>query len=219
MTMISRPKPLYARAKLYHRNHPWNLNQQGLMARHDYTDRTPESLSWWDDFGFIFAKRRIMVWWMHPRMVYHDRLHEMATEQCAEKYPKKENWLMNTEPIRRKVKGGNRVKTAFYRVLPISTELQSYYDIFNATLASLSKQDHGWAIRPSLRSTALNWCQGVNLVLPVEIRCEEDLRLPRDVVECHLRGDRGVLERYSPYTFMDWQKDREKKASRQPSPP
>jgi hypothetical protein len=154
---------------------------------------------------------------MHPRMVYQDRLHEMATEQCAEKYPKKENWLMNTEPIRRKVKGGNRVKTLFHRVLPISKELQDYYDFFNATLESLGKQDHGWVIKPSLRNTVLNWCQGVDLILPVEIRCEDDLRLLKNVVKSHLHGDRSVLESYPAYTFMDWQIDQDKKARYQPS--
>jgi len=204
---ISRSKQMYASAKLYHRNNTWNLNQHGLMVRHDYTDMTAESLSWWDDVGFIFGKRRIMVWWLHPRMVYQDRLHEMAIQQCAEEYPKEENWLMNSEPIRRKVKGGNRVKTVGHRVLPISTELQSYYDLFNATLKSLAQQDHGWVIKPSLRSTVLDWCQGVDLILPVEIRCEDDLRLLRDVVECHLRGDRSVLAGYSIYTFTDWQID------------
>jgi hypothetical protein len=211
--MVAHPKQMYASAKLHHRNNTWNLNQHGLMVRHDYTDMTPESLSWWDDVGFIFGKRRIMVWWLHPRMVYKDRLDEMATQQCAEKYPKEENWLMKSEPIRRKVKGGNRVKTVLYRMLPISTELQNYYDNFNSTLASLAQQDHGWEIQPSLKSTVLDWCQGINLVFPVEIRCEDDLRLLRDVVERHLRGDRSVLSGYSAYTFTDWQSDQKTMAS------
>jgi hypothetical protein len=212
--MAAHPKQMYASAKTYHRRHQWDLNRYGLMVRHDYTDMKPGSLSWWDDVGFIFGKRRIMVWWLHPRMVYKDRLDKMAFQHCDEEYPKDENRLIHSEPIRRKVKHGSRAKTLGYLVSPVFGEKHHrYYDHFNATLASLSQQDHGWDIQPSLKSTVLNWCQGVDLVLPVEIRCEDDLRLLRDVVERHLRGDRSVLSGYSAYTFTDWQSDQKTMAS------
>lgn len=208
-----RGKSLFASAREYHRRHPWKMNRDGIMVRHIYTDRTPESLSWWDDVGFIFGKRRIMVWWLHPRMVYQDRLEELAVQQCAEEHPREEDWLMRSEPIFRKAKRGRRVKTVGHRVLPISEGYRRYYDLLNATQASLAQQDHGWLITPSILSRALDWCQGVDLVLPVEIRCEDDLRLLRDVVERHLRGDRSVLAGYSAYTFTDWQADQNARES------
>ncbi len=203
----SSSKSLFASAREYHRRHPWKLNRDGLMVPHAYTNMTPESLSWWDDVGFIFAKRRIMVWWLHPRMVYQDRLEEMAAQQCAEEHPREESWLMRSEPERRKVKRGRRVKTVGHRVLPISEGWHRYYEHLTATEASLARQDHGWVISPSIRNQALDWCQGVDLVAPVEIRCEDDLRLLRDVTERHLRGDLNTLNGYSAYTFADWQAD------------
>jgi hypothetical protein len=212
--MAAHPKQMYASAKTYHQHHPWEMmNRHGLMVRHDYTDRTPESLSWWDDVGFIFGKRRIMVWWLHPRMLYQDRLEEMAVQQCAEEHPKGKDWLMRSEPIRREVKRGRRVKTVGHRALPISEGYRRYYGHLNATQASLAQQDHGWVIMLSIRSRVLDWCQGVDLVLPVEIRCEDDLRLLRDVVERYLRGDRNVLAGYSAYTFTDWQADQDTRGS------
>lgn len=62
----------------YHRNHQWKLSSGGYYIPHDYTEKTPNMLSWWDDVGFILNKRRIIVWWEHPRMVYMD-----AIEKCA----------------------------------------------------------------------------------------------------------------------------------------
>ena len=202
-------KSIFTSAKEYHRRHPWKLNGDGLMVPHAYTNMTPESLSWWDDVGFIFGKRRIMVWWLHPRMVYQDRLEEMAFDRCSADKPKERNWLMRSEPILRKVKRGRRVKTVGHRVLPISEGYQRYYEHLNATQASLAQQDHGWVIVPSIRSRALDWCQGVDLVAPVEIRCEDDLRLLRDITQRHLRGDLNTLNGYSAYTFADWQQDQD----------
>jgi len=219
--MAAHPKTMYAGAKAYHRLHPWDLNGHGLMVPHDYSERKTESLSWWDDVGFIFGKRRIMVWWMHPRMVYRDRLDEMAFQQCDKAYPRNEIWRMHSKPIRRKGGYGKRPKTFGYLLSPLyADEHRRYYEHLNETQALLAKQDHGWVIQPSLKSTVLNWCQGIDLVLPVEICCEDDLRCLREVVERYLRGDRSVLSGYSAYTFADWQSDQETLANQamEPSP-
>lgn len=126
----------------------------------------------------------------------------------AKEYHRRHHWkLMRSEPILRKIKRGRRMKTVGHRVLPLSEEYRRYYDHLNATQASLAQQDHGWVIVPSIRSRALDWCQGVDLVAPVEIRCEDDLRLLRDITERHLRGDLNTLNGYSAYAFADWQAD------------
>ena len=41
------------RMRAYHRAHPWRLSEGGLYIPHAYWDITPESLSYWDDVGFI----------------------------------------------------------------------------------------------------------------------------------------------------------------------
>ena len=182
------------------------------MVRHVYSDMTSESLSWWDDLGFVFAKRRIMVWWLHPRMVYMDRLEALATEQCAAEYPKgQDNWLAHSTPIHRAVQGGRRKRTVGHRMGSISERYRQYFDHLQATQDALSQQDHGWSIGASLRSEVLGWCQGVNLVVPMEVRCEDDLRPLRELVECYLRGDRSALTGFPAYTFANWQKDQEQR--------
>ena len=37
----------------YHQQHQWRLGKDGLYIPHSYTETTPDSLSWWDDVGFI----------------------------------------------------------------------------------------------------------------------------------------------------------------------
>ncbi len=208
-------KSIFASAREYHQRHPWRLNQDGIMVRHSYKEMTQESLSWWDDLGFIFAKRRVMVWWQHPRMVYQDRLEERAAELCIAASPKKEDWLLHSTPIRKRIRQGLRMKTMGYRMSPVSEEYRRYFDYLQATQDALSTQDQGLIIKPSLRSEVLDWCQGVNLVVPMEVRCEDDLRLLRDLVERHLRGDRSALAGFPAYTFADWQRDQEQQQRKQ----
>lgn len=57
----------------YHRHHPWRLDG-GLFIPHAYPGAEAKKLSWWDDVGFILNGRRVIVWWRHPRCVYHDAI-------------------------------------------------------------------------------------------------------------------------------------------------
>lgn len=66
--------------KEYHRNHQWRLDG-GLFIPHTYP--SPKALSWWDDVGFILNGRRVMVWWVHPRMKYADAIQEIALEEIG----------------------------------------------------------------------------------------------------------------------------------------
>lgn len=68
----------------YHRQHPWRLSDSGLYIPHAYSDMGPESLSYWDDVGFILNTRRIIVRWQHPRYVYAEAISFMAWEEAGD---------------------------------------------------------------------------------------------------------------------------------------
>ena len=68
----------------YHRSHPWRLSQGGLYIPHSYTEVKPDSLSTWDDVGFVLNKRRVMVWWVHPRRIYTDALDAQSWEEAGD---------------------------------------------------------------------------------------------------------------------------------------
>ena len=72
------------RMREYHRTHPWRLSEGGLYIPHAYSDVGPQSLSYWDDVGFILNGRRIIVWWQHPRHIYANAIESMAWEEAGE---------------------------------------------------------------------------------------------------------------------------------------
>lgn len=72
------------RMREYHRTHQWRLSDGGLYIPHVYGDMESETLSSWDDVGFILNGRRIIVWWKHPRRVYEDTISSMAWEEAGE---------------------------------------------------------------------------------------------------------------------------------------
>jgi hypothetical protein len=50
----------------YHRHHQWKLSRGGLFIPHSYAETKPDSLSWWDDVGFIVNSPRPKGWGLHP---------------------------------------------------------------------------------------------------------------------------------------------------------
>ena len=72
------------RMREYHRTHPWGLSEGGLYIPHAYWDMGPESLSFWDDVGFILNGRRVIVWWQHPRDLYRHAIESLATEEAGD---------------------------------------------------------------------------------------------------------------------------------------
>lgn len=66
----------------YHRHNQWRLGN-GLYIPHEYPHPI-KKLSWWDDVGFILNGRRIMVWWVHPRMKYADAIEDMAWKEAGD---------------------------------------------------------------------------------------------------------------------------------------
>ena len=94
----------------YHRHHPWRLGPGGLFVPHSYAEVKPDALSWWDDVGFILNGRRVIVWWRHPRCVYHDALEELASEQAGE-FPF-DDWLMKGAIANYRKVGRSRKKSS-----------------------------------------------------------------------------------------------------------
>ena len=79
------------RMREYHRTHQWRLSEGGLYIPHAYWDMGPESLSYWDDVGFILNGRRIIVWWKHPRHIYGEAISSMAWEEAGDS--PQDRWL------------------------------------------------------------------------------------------------------------------------------
>lgn len=77
----------------YHRHNQWRLSAGGLYIPHAYWDMNPDSLSGWDDVGFILNGRRYIVWWQHPRAIYYDAIENMAFEEVGPEPDR--NWMFD----------------------------------------------------------------------------------------------------------------------------
>jgi len=209
--MIQKPKRRFQAAKRHHSQNrtPWVSNAGGIFNQHDFSATLPDDLSWWEDFWFLFGKRRIQVWWQHPRMVYAERLEDMAYKLLEKEKPTlKGEFVDSSRPNWKRVGKGLRKKAVSY-TLNLDPRWRTFHDRWAALEEDLSGQDHGWQISASGNSKPLLRAQGLDLVFPVEVRSEADLLPLRHIAEQYLRGDRTMLHAAPVYTFSDWQRDRE----------
>ena len=183
----------------YHRNHPWRLGPSGLFVPHSYTEVKQDALSWWDDVGFILNGRRVIVWWRHPRCVYHDALEEQASEQAGE-FPF-DDWLMKGAiPNYRKV-GRSRKKIVSYTCRPPSEASRAYFQRLRALEQEMSAQGIDCSVRPSSKRKRLSWATGLELVAPLEVRNEQELAVVADLA-CRLLLGHTTLEReFADYRY------------------
>lgn len=140
----------------YHRSHPWRLSHGALYVPHSYADTPPDSLSYWDDVGFILNGRRIIVWWQHPRHVYANALLEKAWQEVGD--GPRDTWMTEGGTIR-----------------DPSPEQRRHYDQLKAAIARLNSEGIDCDISMNWKWQRLKWAMGVSLVAPMQVRNENDL--------------------------------------------
>lgn len=159
----------------YHRTHQWRLSNGGLYIPHAYWDKKPDSLSYWDDVGFILNGRRVMVWWQHPRDVYKEALSSKAWEEAGD--GPNDDWLFEGATKNYKVvgKAGKRKKLSSYTSRRPSEEQTQHYAKLRQIKERLTQEGIDLDIKPSWKWERLKWAMGVTLVAPMEVRNEQEL--------------------------------------------
>lgn len=157
----------------YHRCNQWRLGRAGLYIPHSYAETKPDSLSWWDDVGFILNGRRVIVWWQHPRHVYADEIDKQSWQESGDE--PQDDWLTEgcTKNYRRA--GASRKKIVSYTSRQPSAKKAQYYDRLSAIRQRSTKEGIEMGIMPSLKIERLTWAVGVSLVAPMEVRNETEL--------------------------------------------
>lgn len=159
--------------KAYHRQYPWRLTD-GLFIPHCYTEEKP--LSWWDDVGFILNKRRILVVWQHPRMVFDDQIEEMARQQLP--YPSEitQDDIFAGSQKQYKTVGKSRKKVVSFRMGSLSQEQNNYYHQLNCLEEKMRTEGIDLTIKPSMKIEIHSWCRVVELCVPVEVRNVDEVK-------------------------------------------
>lgn len=188
----------------YHRNNQWRLSPDGLYVPHIYEDTDPNRLSWWDDVGFILNRRRVIVWWQHPRLLYWDEIRDRAYRQIER--PAVDDWLIEgSTPNYRKV-GRSRKKIVSYLCRQPSPEMQTYYECLREHEENLSLEGIDFEVHASSRRERLDWATGVSLIAPLEVRNEAELALVVDLARRLLLGRTRLEEEFPNYRYgkSDW---------------
>ncbi len=194
----------------YHRHHPWRLSQGGLFIPHSYAETKPDSLSCWDDVGFILNGRRVIVWWQHPRHVYSNEIGEQSWREAGD--DPGDDWLFEGSTKNYKRVGRSRKKIATYTSRQPSEEQQRYYDRLRDIRERLAVDGIEFDVSPSWKRERLNWATGVGLVAPMEVRNEVELAMVAKLARRLILGETTLEAEFPGYRYgkADWLREQKK---------
>jgi len=188
----------YRQMKAYHLQRPWRLTE-GVFIPHSYTESKP--ISWWDDVGFILNKRRILVIWQHPRMVYDDQIEEMARQQLP--YPTEfthDDIFAGSQKQYKKI-GKSRKKVVSFRMGSLSQEQNNYYDQLNCLEEKMRTEGVDLTIKSSMKIEIHSWCRLVQLCVPVEVRNVHEVKALVALTKRLIKRETTLDQLYPDYEY------------------
>ena len=193
----------------YHRHHPWRLSQGGLFITSSYKETKPDSLSWWDDVGFILSGRRVIVWWQHPRLIYLDAIGDQAREKAGENPG--DDWLLDGSTANYRRVGNSRKRIVSYTCRQPSQEQQTYYDNLRDIRERLSRDGIDFEATISWKRERLSWAMGVSLIAPLEVRNETELPVVAKLARRLMLGQTTLEAEFPGYRYgkTDWLREQD----------
>lgn len=188
----------------YHRSNPWRLSQAGLYVPHCYAETKPNSLSWWDDVGFILNRRRVIVWWQHPRHVYANALDDLAWQEAGD--GPHDNWITEGSTKNYRRVGKSRKKVVSYTCRQPSVAQRAYYDRLEAIRERLATDGIDCDVTTSWKRERLAWATGVSLVAPLEVRNAAELNSVAILARRLVLGQTTLAAEFPAYCYgrADW---------------
>ncbi|MFT4171133.1 MAG: hypothetical protein QM639_01130 [Rhodocyclaceae bacterium] len=188
----------------FHRHHAWRLDG-GLYIPHEYPQDEAGKLSWWDDVGFVLNGRRVLVFWRHPRCVYRDAIEAQAMAEVPEPAVPStfEKFLAGQEPGTKhwRMVGRSRKKVVGETMPQSSDEWQGFYDAVSKRQGELERTGLDLDVVPSLR---VGWCPTattVDLVAPIEVRSEADVRVLAALARRLLKRETTIADEWPGYCY------------------
>lgn len=172
----------------------------------------PDSLSWWDDVGFILNGRRIIVWWQHPRHVYANALNEKSWQEAGA--GPQDNWLTEGGTKNYRRLGRSRKKLVSYACRQPSEEQKLHYDLLRGILDRLTTEGIDLDVSVYWKWERLTWAMGASLVAPMYVRSEEELASVATLARRLILGQTTLESEFSGYRYgrADWLREQGKVA-------
>lgn len=192
----------------YARKRPWRLNADGLFVPHSYEHTEPDGMSYWDDVGFVLAKRRHIIWWQHPRYVYETELSNRVWAAIGPS-PREGRFLDGAVPSYKKA-GRARKRIVSYELPQPTPEMQDYFAARRELEAKLAAEGIDFEVRPSFKMERLSWAMGASMVAPFEVRSEAELKVLADAAKRLARREVHIDELFEGYRYTreDWLRER-----------
>lgn len=190
----------------YHRSNPWCLNEQGLFIPHEYPNEVGSAPTNWGDVGFILSKRRVMVWWVHPRQIYARELKRLAWLEAGD--GPEDDPFGDAVKSYKKV-GSSRKKLVSFTLPQQSEEQQTYFEKFRESYYQLRRTGAPFEVKPSWKRVRLSWATGVDLIAPFHVVVSSDMAKVSDLARNLLLGKSSIQERFPEYVYSqaDWLAD------------
>lgn len=208
---IPRLENLRRMQRQYHQSNPWRLSQEGLYIPHVYTETMPDDLSWWDDVGFILNKRRIIVWWQHPRYVYANAIEDLAWKEVGN--GPQDNWFTEGATKNYKKVGKSRKKIVSYTCRQPSEEQRQHYNLHRDVEKRLKSEGIDLDVQTSWKWERLSWAMGVSLIAPLDVRNEVELAAVAVLARKLILGKTTLQSEFLGYHFgrAEWLKEQNAK--------
>lgn len=180
-----------------HRNNGCEWGRGRVLTMHEFE---PERLlTWWDDVSFVLNKRRVMVWWVHPRTKYSDEISNAAWKLVGDP-PESDDDLFNGKTIYKPI-GRSRKRILAYESSPTPPAQSAYYDKLFEIERQMQLEGIDHTVTPAMSITHLRWCTGVDLCVPAEIRCQTDAVVLAALVRRLLTRETTLAVEFPGYAY------------------
>lgn len=147
--------------------------RKGIFILHCYEEKTPDSLTWWDDFSFHLNGIRHTVCFIHPRMKYKDECEKIVWDKLYPSYPKND---VAWKPYSTKKLGNSRKKITGFTMEDSNKEAMNAWhkNLWEQQEGFLVNKDNGVVARPSVRVEWWNYSKGIEICVPYSITSYEE---------------------------------------------
>jgi len=157
--------------------------------------------------GFVMNGRRIMVWWVHPRMRYADAISDLAWQEAGEP-PCADGDIFGRRAGKKiwKKAGRSRKKVVAYEASPIPETRREYYEKLRTVEARLESEGIDFEVQPSMSVKCYSWCFGVSLCVPLEVYDKGELLALAHLAKRLLKGETTLDDEFLGYLYgrNDW---------------
>lgn len=172
----------------------------GVAVYHCYGGEHAKTKSYWDDTGFQLGCQWVGVNFTHPRYMYEESCSGMAYDalKAQGKHPRDDGKLFeNSTPVYKPV-GKSRKKIHLYQMGEIRN--RDFYDAWD-NLAAEIKLSGKHVQRPHFNVTQCAWGRMVDICVPEEVLCEDDLVMLCDIVKACLADANYFKFKYGNYEY------------------